>query len=784
MTLLQRLLALFALALVAHPAQAISEDDLLPVDQAFVLTASAPTRDRIEVRWKIADGYYLYRHRTDAQVEGAGFQAGTLQLPKGKAHHDEFFGDVETYHGGLNGVLAGKAPADADSVTLKVKYQGCADAGICYPPQTRKLVVKLPAAGAATGLPGSLGSTPPLAPARTSGLPLFGQQANAAGAVDALPLPQEQAFAFEAIAYDGNQLLLRLTPAPGYYLYRDRTTMTLEGAQGIRLDHPRWPKGTAHRDEHFGNVVVYFGLAEVPVPLLRSHGDAAEATLKVTFQGCQKDGICYPPMTRAVRLSIPEGKPNAAATTKATPAPGLVAALPTAGANATSPAIDATTTIDAASVAEPAVAADSPRDVARTPPPAEVLRKANGTTAPTGVLMALLLALAGGLILNLMPCVLPVLSLKALSLADSGRGGGHARRSALWYTAGVLLSFIALGALAIGLRAAGQALGWGFQLQQPLVIGALVYLMFAVGLSLSGVFALGHRFAGAGHELTGRSGPAGDFFTGVLAVVIASPCTAPFMGAALAFAFTASTPVALLLFAFLGLGLALPFLLIGFVPGLAQRLPKPGAWMETLKHFLAFPMYLTAVWLLWVLGKQRGVDAIALALVGLVLLALGLWWYQRLRLQAAPLRRALALALLLASLVPLALVHRLQRETASPTATADVVPYSAAKLAALRGEGRVVFVDMTADWCVTCKANEKAVLGREPFRAAMRQADAVFMQGDWTNVDPAISEFLEAHHAVGVPLYVVFPSDGGEGEVLPTVLTQDKVAEALARARR
>jgi len=302
---------------------------------------------------------------------------------------------------------------------------------------------------------------------------------------------------------------------------------------------------------------------------------------------------------------------------------------------------------------------------------------------------------------------------------------------------------------------------------------------------LSGVFALGHRFAGAGHELTARSGPAGDFFTGVLAVVIASPCTAPFMGAALAFAFTASTPVALLVFAFLGLGLALPFLLIGFVPGLAQRLPKPGAWMETLKYFLAFPMYLTAVWLLWVLGKQRGVDAIALALVGLVLLALGLWWYQRLRLQAAPLRRALAVSLLLASLVPLVLVHRLQRETAAPAMVSEeTVPYSAAKLAALRAEGRVVFVDMTADWCVTCKANEKAVLARDDFRDSMKQADAIFMQGDWTNVDPAITEFLEAHNAVGVPLYVVFPSDGGEGEVLPTVLTQDRVAAALARAKR
>ncbi|MEO6103157.1 MAG: thioredoxin family protein, partial [Pseudoxanthomonas sp.] len=337
---------------------------------------------------------------------------------------------------------------------------------------------------------------------------------------------------------------------------------------------------------------------------------------------------------------------------------------------------------------------------------------------------------------------------------------------------------------AIALRAAGQALGWGFQLQQPLVIGGLVYLMFAVGLSLSGVFALGHRFAGAGHELTGRSGPAGDFFTGVLAVVIASPCTAPFMGAALAFAFTASTPVALLVFACLGLGLALPFLLIGFVPGLAQRLPRPGAWMETLKHFLAFPMYLTVAWLLWVLGKQRGVDAIGLALVGLVLLAMGLWWFQRLRLQVAPVRRTLALLVVLLSLVPLWKVHAIKPQTGQQAAQENVAAYSASALAALRAEGRVVFVDMTADWCVTCKANEKAVLGREDFQTAMRQANAVFMQGDWTNVDPEISQFLEAHKAVGVPLYVVFPSDGGEGEVLPTVLTQDKVADALARAGR
>jgi thiol:disulfide interchange protein DsbD len=766
MTLLQRLLALFVLAVVAVPAWAVSEEDLLPVDEAFVLSASAPSRDRIELQWKIHDGYYLYRHRTSVEAT-AGFQGGALQMPKGKAYKDEFFGDVETYRGTLAAAFEGAAAAgaDTDSVTLKVKYQGCADAGICYPPQTRTLTVPLPPAGTGTGT--GLGT---VAAARGTGLPSFGATSAGAGGVDALPLPQEQAFAFEAIAYDGNQLLLRFTPTPGYYLYRDRTTMSLEGAEGIRLGQPRWPKGKAHRDEHFGDVVVYFDQAEVAVPLLRTHGDAAKGTLKVTFQGCQTDGICYPPMTRTVKLAIPKGTVTSAAENADSASTTLIPALPDADVP--------TATTD-----------PQPQDVPRTTPPADVLNNVanpanNQQPATTNLLLALLLAFAGGLILNLMPCVLPVLSLKALSLADSGRSGGHARKSALWYTAGVLVSFMAVGAIALALRAAGEAMGWGFQLQQPLVIGALVYVMFAVGLSLSGVFALGHRFAGAGHELTARSGPVGDFFTGVLAVVIASPCTAPFMGAALAFAFTTSTPVAMLVFAFLGLGLALPFLLIGFIPALAQRLPKPGAWMETLKQFLAFPMYLTAAWLLWVLGKQRGVDAIGLVMVGLVLLALGLWWYQRLRLQVAPLRRTLAIALLLAALVPLVLVHRLPPLSNHATTVEGVEAYSAARLAALRAEGHVVFVDMTADWCVTCKANEKAVLSRDAFKTAMQEADAVFMQGDWTNVDPAITAFLEQHNAVGVPLYVVFPNDGGEGEVLPTVLTQDIVANALARAQR
>ncbi|MGJ4730630.1 protein-disulfide reductase DsbD family protein, partial [Luteimonas sp. SDU101] len=420
--------------------------------------------------------------------------------------------------------------------------------------------------------------------------------------------------------------------------------------------------------------------------------------------------------------------------------------------------------------------ADASADNAvRTAPP--------GTALPAGgAFGALLLALLGGLVLNLMPCVLPILSLKVLGLAQSGESRAHARRHALWYTAGVLVAFAAIGALVLALRAGGQALGWGFQLQQPWFVAALVYLMFAVGLSLSGVFTLGAGIGGIGQSLAARSGPAGDFFTGVLACVVASPCIAPFMGGALAFAFTAAPWLALAVFLMLGLGLALPFLLIGFVPALADRLPRPGAWMETLKQVLAFPMYLTAIWLLWVLGKQRGVDAMALVAVGLALFALGLWWHERRRWTGGFAGRALALALAALALLPVWKVESLPPPQRAALADEGHEAWSEARLQALRDEGRAVFVNMTADWCVTCKANERRVLSQPVFRSALEQADAVYLVGDYTNTDPAITAYLDRHRAVGVPLYVVYPRGGGEGVVLPALLSDDIVTAALRRA--
>ena len=763
---------LLALCLPASLPAVAADIDLPPVDQVFVLSAKATDSDRIEVSWKIADGFYLYRHRTSVKADAA-FTDAKLSLPNGDKHHDEFFGDVETYRSSLTGVLTGIAGSSAASTTLVIKYQGCADAGVCYPPQTRTLKVALRSAnvsGTGLGLP------------QRGGGGLFGL-GNAASTAHAAPLPENRAFTVEAIAGDGNSILLRLTPANGYYLYRDKLSVKLDAGAGLSATLPpasKLPKATSHRDEHFGDVAVYFDQVEFTVPVTRTQTAAATGTLIVGLQGCQTDGICYPPMTRPLPIALPAGT--------LTPAAEIQSATnnPTSATSAAS----ASTTGLSQDVAQPATSdtgaasdnSDAARTQARTPPPAS----ATPTQSAPGLLASLLLALIGGLILNLMPCVLPVLSLKVLALAQSGESKQHARRHALWYTAGVLLSFMALGALALGLRKAGLALGWGFQLQQPLVVAGLALVVFALGLSLSGLWYANIGVSQRGSGLMQRSGASGDFFTGVLAVVLATPCTAPFMGAALAYAFTGPALGGLLVFAMLGLGLALPFLLIGFIPGLAQRLPKPGAWMDTFKQLLAFPLYATAAWLVWVLAKQRGADAVGLWLAAAIALSLAAWAWTKARSGRGRGWLLLVMLGVLGTAWPLVLVHQLPKAAVSAATTnrdgIEHVAYSAQRLEALRAEGRVVFVNMTADWCVSCKANEKAVFARDGFRAAMQAANAVYMTGDYTDVDPAITAYLQAHKAVGVPLYVLYPRGGGEGRILPVIVTPSLVDDALKLA--
>ncbi len=395
----------------------------------------------------------------------------------------------------------------------------------------------------------------------------------------------------------------------------------------------------------------------------------------------------------------------------------------------------------------------------------------------------LLLALAGGVLLNLMPCVFPVLSLKALSLAQ---GTAKARREralhGLTYTLGVVASFALVAALLLALRAGGAAIGWGFQLQSPLFVGLLAMLLFALALSLSGVVAFGTQLMGLGDRLTSSGGYRGSFFTGVLATVVASPCTAPFMGTALGAAVLLPPGVAMLIFITLGLGMALPFLLLGLSPALARRLPRPGPWMETFKQAMAFPLYLTVVWLLWVLGRQSGVDALALVAVGLVLLALALWLWGRPPGRHPHWRNGSALLLLLLALATLYLPATLPPSGVSATGekphSSGYRPYRAETLAELRAAGETVLVNMTADWCITCLANERVALESEAVRSALAAQGVVYLKGDWTRRDAAITDYLASYGRNGVPLYVVY-HPGQEGQMLPQILTPALVLSAL-----
>jgi len=399
------------------------------------------------------------------------------------------------------------------------------------------------------------------------------------------------------------------------------------------------------------------------------------------------------------------------------------------------------------------------------------------------------LALLGGLVLNLMPCVFLVLALKALSFARHADGPARARwTQGAAYGAGVLVSFLAVAGVLVALKSAGTAVGWGFQLQSPPVVAALAYVLFAVGLNLSGVFEVPGRLSGVGGSLADKGGTAGSFFTGVLAVVVASPCTAPFMGAAVGYGLTQSPATTALVFTGLAVGFAAPLVALSLVPALGRALPRPGPWMERLRQALAFPMYLAAAWLLWVLGKLTGIDTLFAAMVGLVLLALAAWALGSGLPQSLTGRRVarvaavLALAGAAAALAPS--LRTPEPEAASgPVASEDgSEPYDAARLAALRDEGRPVFVNFTADWCISCKVNERLVLSSDAFDAAVEDAGAVYMVGDWTRRDGEILTVLERFGRAGVPLYLVYPSDGGAPEVLPQILTRSAVTAALERA--
>ncbi|MEP6388298.1 MAG: protein-disulfide reductase DsbD [Halioglobus sp.] len=536
-------------------------------------------------------------------------------------------------------------------------------------------------------------------------------------------LPVEQAYRLAVEIEDATSLRLYWQIADEYYLYQHRLGFALSDDTGPIATTPALPPAIERTDEFFGDVRVFY--TDLDVSLAAERAASGKASLKVSSQGCADAGLCYPPRDQYFTLDF---------------------------ANAT-----------VTEVAPPA---------RRTTAGSDSRAATEASTASVGTLLyMMLLAFLGGSILNLMPCVFPILSLKVLSFARSSDHDSHLHG---WlYSAGVVASFVAVAAVLIGLQQAGNAIGWGFQLQSPGFVVALAYLFIAMGLSLSGVIEFGGGFMNTGSGLANRGGAAGSFFTGVLAVVVASPCTAPFMGTALGFALTQPAYVALSIFAALGAGMAAPLLLLSYSKGARRLMPKPGAWMETLKEVLAFPLYATAIWLLWVAGRQSGVDTMAVALIGALFLALGLWvWGQ------GPWQRTIAVACLV-----LAATLGTWRGADSSGATKEMigtVEFSKQRITELQAQGVPVFVDVTADWCITCIANEQAVLFTDDMKAAFSDFGVVYMIADWTNYDPDIADFIEGHGRSGIPLYLVYPPTvGAEPLILPQILTRSTVVEAL-----
>ncbi|MEK0362318.1 protein-disulfide reductase DsbD family protein [Pseudomonas sp. CBC3] len=392
------------------------------------------------------------------------------------------------------------------------------------------------------------------------------------------------------------------------------------------------------------------------------------------------------------------------------------------------------------------------------------------------ILLALAGAIAGGLLLNLMPCVFPILSLKAMSLARSGISPAIARRDAVAYTSGVLLVCVLLGAVLLAWRAAGTQVGWAFQLQNAAVILTLMLLTTAIAFNLAGLFEL--AAIDAGTKLTNQSGAGGAFWTGALAAFIATPCSGPFMAAALGAALVLPTAAAMLVFTGLGLGIALPFLMLGFIPSLQRRLPRPGPWMGTLRRVLAVPMFLTALSLLWVLSHQVPANALVASLGCAMLLALGLW-LTGLRQQKH--KRNAWLPTSLALILALGLGWSQVSGQTAPASDVQRHVFDEQQLAQLRADKVPVFVYFTADWCITCKVNEQVAINRDATAQAFAVAGVVVMRGDWTNGDPVITAFLERHGRSGVPLYLWYGAGEAEPRLLPQILGPGSLLELVQR---
>ncbi|WP_108124424.1 protein-disulfide reductase DsbD family protein [Saccharospirillum mangrovi] len=548
-----------------------------------------------------------------------------------------------------------------------------------------------------------------------------------AGLVEATEfLPVDEAFQL-TVERQGGDLVLHWDIADHYYLYRDQHRIRPQN--GAELGPVQLSPGVVEKyDPTFDQqMAVYYDRMNAVYAVLTDQGE-----IDVVYQGCADAGLCYPPQTRRFDLN------------------GVALSSPEPGFGGFS------------SVAEPSLI-----DLSNPPSP-------DSTLSSVTLAGALLFALLGGMILNLMPCVFPVLSLKALQLAQHpGDSNQHAIAHGWVYTAGVVVSFILVAVALLTLRSFGTWVGWGFQLQSPAFVAALVALFFVLALAMSGIVEIGGRWMGVGQDLTTQPGLSGSFFTGVLATLVATPCTAPFMGAAIGYALSQPASLSVLIFALMGLGMALPILVLTYLPALGRWLPKPGAWMQTFRQLMAFPLFATVLWLLWVLVELTDPSVIMSAGFGLLLLALVLWsgqWVARWQGMARWISRGVRLIVAVWGLVWV---------FAAPPSDELWQPYDAAQLERYRANGDAVFIDVTAAWCITCKANERVALSGERFEQLVERTGVRLMRADWTRPTPAVDALIEGFGRNGVPLYALYPADSGAPTLLPQILTPSLVAEAF-----